>query len=81
MNLGTWNVTSLNKPAALRALITSHTKDSPATHNAQQQKARKPQENTGKWSERGCCRVTWAWKTKARHRDPEDNAMRRIRLD
>jgi hypothetical protein len=41
MNLGTWNVTSLNKPAAQRVLITSHIKESPATLNAQQQKRRK----------------------------------------
>jgi len=72
--LGTWNVTSLYKPAALRDLITSYTKESPATKNSQQQKAGKPQEKTEKWSERGCRRVTW--KTKARDREPW-----RIRLD
>jgi hypothetical protein len=74
MNLGTWNVTSLYKPAALRHLITSYTKESPAANNSQQQKARKPQEKTGRWSERGCRRVTW--KAKARGREPW-----RIRLD
>jgi len=64
----TWNVTSLYKPAAIRDLITSYTKGSPVTKNSQQQKGRKAQENTGKWRERGCRRVTW--KTKARDREP-----------